>query len=99
MIKEYHNNYKPSFEDMVTNVSEWLHSTDEALRNRFLNSKFEDLVTYHHSLGRTIRNHFSLWQWAWEPVLEDGIDVSTNHPDNVSMRVIEEVWKQAKFPH
>jgi hypothetical protein len=28
----------------------------------------------------------------WMPVLQEGIDCSEEHPDAISMRVVEKVW-------
>lgn len=54
----------------------------------------ENLIALHHSFGRSIRNTYDLWQRDWVPEIEDGIDVSPNHPDAVSMRIIETVWER-----
>ena len=53
----------------------------------------QDLISFHHTLGRHIRNAHGLWELGHEPVIEDGIDVSKNHPDNISMRIIEAIWQ------
>lgn len=51
-----------------------------------------ELIRYHHSLGRAIRNAFGLWQRPWKEKLDkDGVDVSPDHPDAVSMKIIEAV--------
>ena len=39
-------------------------------REKFMAEKLEDLVLYHHTLGRRIRNHFGLWKHDWEPLGE-----------------------------
>lgn len=55
---------------------------------------FADLVQFHHTVGRWIRNHYNLWDYEWEPVVgSDGVDYSPNHPDAVSQRIIEHVWR------
>lgn len=51
----------------------------------------ENLVSYHHSLGRSIRNEFNLWKFNWAPELKDGVDYSPYHPDNLSMTIIDKV--------
>lgn len=53
-----------------------------------------ELVRYHHTLGRWIRNHFGLWALTWVPVIVNGFDVSENNPEQLSMRVIEAVWER-----
>lgn len=56
----------------------------------------DDLISYHHSAGRLIRNEYKLWENAWVPEIIDGVDCSPNHPDAVSMRIIERVWELVK---
>lgn len=63
--------------------------------NDFLDTPEHMLILYHSSVGRTIRNEYGLWEYDWAPEIVDGIDVSANHPDAVSMRIIREVWKRA----
>ena len=64
-----------------------------------------DLVKYHHTWGTAIRNEFSLWatdhpltkNWHQNPDdrnIVDGVDFSDDHPDSVSMRIMELVHKK-----
>lgn len=84
-----------TFEKMVSIVTEWLSKAPQSAQADFKNCPFDQLVSFHHSLGRNIRNEFKLWGREWEPQIEYGVDISDNHPDSISMRVIEEVWKRA----
>lgn len=61
-------------------------------QNTFMETPRDKLHLYHHGLGTQIRNRFHLWEHKWEPVLENGVDVSPNHPDAISMKVIEMLW-------
>lgn len=54
----------------------------------------DELVTLHHTLGRAIRNFYNLWSRPWKPKIKDGVDVSPDHPDAISMSVIEKVWEK-----
>jgi hypothetical protein len=87
-------------DEMIITVFKWFIQESDVVRQQFLETRFADLVVYHNSLGRKIRNHFELWSNKWEPELEirNGIecDVSPNHPDAVSMRVIEKFWMVAQ---
>lgn len=56
--------------------------------------KKSDLISLHHSLGQHIRNVFQLWKIKWKPKVENGIDMSPDHPDEISMRIIEAAWKR-----
>lgn len=82
------------FEDMVAEVSGWLDKEDEKNRNEFINTEKDRLVTYHNSLGKTIRNEFKLWELSWTPEIINGVDMSRDHPDAISMRVIETIWNK-----
>lgn len=46
--------------------------------------KFEELIRIHHNVGRKVRNGLSLWK----------IDLKGVHPDEYSMKIIEEIWKR-----
>lgn len=72
----------PSFEDMETEIINWFDLATSFEQERFLQTKKEDLILYHHSLGRKIRNDFNLWENLDE------------HPDILSMRLIESVWSK-----
>lgn len=84
---------------IVFTVFKWFTEESDVVREQFLQTRFTDLVKYHNSLGRKIRNEFKLWSNKWEPELEmrNGIecDISPNHPDAVSMRIIEKFWMMA----
>jgi hypothetical protein len=90
---------KRAFDEMVDEVFNWIEGEPQENIDQFLGVKEENLFMYHDTLGRTIRNHFRLWEHPWTPIFQvvDGIkiDVSNEHPDAISMRVIEEVWKRA----
>lgn len=87
-------------QEMIDEVYGWLEGEPDEGRDRFLSSSKQDLSKYHDTLGRSIRNHLKLWEREWEPVMENqsGIDVdaSPDHPDQVSMRIIEAVWQRAQ---
>jgi len=56
------------------------------------------LDSMHHGLGTYIRNQYKLWEIPWEPEMKEYMgcmcDCSPYHPDNMSMTIIEEVWKR-----
>ena len=85
-----------TFDDMVVIVEHWFYKNTDQNRKEFLETPKEKLIMYHKSLGKSIRNEFKLWETEWKPSIRDGIDYSPDHPDQVSMRVIEEVWKRLK---
>ena len=81
-------------EEILEEVFRWYLETEEKQQYSFKNCKKENLVTYHNSLGRNIRNEFKLWDVDWEPEIVNGVDISPNHPDQVSFDIIVEVWKK-----
>lgn len=48
-----------------------------------------DLIQFHHSTGRYIRNHYGLWNL-------DNTLVKDTHPDDLSMAIITLVWKRVR---
>ena len=87
---------KSSFEEMVDEVYSWIEGEPKENIDKFLDMRKDELFKYHHTLGRSIRNTFKLWSTEWVPELIDGVDHSSNHPDHISMRVIEDVWERAR---
>lgn len=82
--------------EMIDTVFQWLVEESKIPQQEFLKTPFSKLVAYHDSLGRKIRNEFKLWENAWTPDIRNGVDYSPDHPDAVSMRVIEAVWQRAQ---
>ena len=85
------------FQDFAQQISGYMFTqcSSEELTN-FFETKEEDLIKYHHTFGRYIRNHFLLWKYDWDPEIKriSGtlVDCSPNHPDNLSQRLIHYVW-------
>lgn len=52
-----------------------------------------DMIEYHHTVGRWIRNHYKLWERPYTPEInQHGVDVSEQHPDAISDRILQKVW-------
>lgn len=51
-------------------------------------------VGLHHGFGTYIRNEYELWQRPWTPKIVDGCDYAEDHPDQISMRIIEKILKK-----
>jgi len=62
----------------------------------FFNMLEHELGILHHGFGPMIRNHYGLWQHGWKPVIIDGCDHSERRRDQVSMRIIRELWKRGQ---
>lgn len=91
--------YQMSFDDIVSDMqTEISNQWSEEAKTGFFLAEYgnNSLIGYHHSLGQHIRNKYKLWSRKWEPFLIDNVDYSSNHPDNVSMRIIEELWRQGQ---
>lgn len=81
-------------EQMVNDLFHWLTVEAGEAAYPFFAAKREDLISYHHTLGQSIRNQYRIWERKWEPELRNGIDYSPNHPDAISQRVIEKTWEK-----
>lgn len=53
-----------------------------------------DLIQYHSGIGMAIRNAYNLWKVKWKPKIVNGVDMSPDHPDQVSMKIIERLWEK-----
>lgn len=85
----------PSVDEMANDViSNWFPKVSEYERNEFISTAKDDLIRFHHGLGTDIRNAYGLWNLKWKPQIVDGIDVSSGHPDAVTMSVITKVWER-----
>lgn len=82
------------FELMVTETIGFLNEEPYKVALEFFETPEHMLIRYHSSLGQSIRNEFGLWENDWTPEIVDGCDMSDDHPDAISMRVIREVWKR-----
>lgn len=80
-------------DELAEKVINLLHEDD---RQYLKETCKDDLILLHHTLGRHIRNQFGLWELKWTPVIVDGIDVSEDHPDAISMKIIERTWEILK---
>jgi hypothetical protein len=81
--------------DMVKEV--YIEMRETALLSEyeiFAGCKKDDLIEYHSTMGRHIRNKYGLWKNPWTPEPDsNGFDCSPDHPDSVSMKVIEDIWR------
>lgn len=91
---KYYEEKEMTFDEQVETVIEWYEKAPKKVQEGFSNTPKEKLIRFHESLGRDIRNRFNLWENKWTPKIEGGIDVSEDHPDSVSMRIIEAVWEK-----
>lgn len=86
-------NKEEIIEDLRKEIAENWSDED---RSAFYLAVYNDtsLINLHHSFGTYIRNKYKLWTIPWEPELRDGTDYSPDHPDQISMTIIEELWKR-----
>lgn len=79
---------------MVLEVLSWYYKAPLAEQFDFKYASEPELIDWHDSLGRDIRNIFKLWDRPWVPNIVNGTDISDQHPDQISMSIIEEVWRR-----
>lgn len=88
-----------TFDEIVNDLLlyQWSEKDKQVLKN----TPEKDLIMYHHSVGRWIRNHYKLWDKNnpltlkdYQPNIQNGVDYSERHPDAISMKIIVTAWKQ-----
>ena len=62
-------------------------------RTYIQNTNEKDLIRFHSNLGRQIRNKFLLWDGNIK-LAEDMRLPKDTHPDEVSQKIIEALWKR-----
>ena len=82
------------FNEIVDDIFEKISQQSDA--NELFGCKKHDLILFHDNLGRQIRNRYDLWKYEWKEEIVSGVDVSPNHPDQISQRIIEAVWKKGQ---
>lgn len=65
--------------------------------NELKSTNEEDLIDWHHSLGQHIRNKYKLWSRSWTPNIVNGIDMSEDHPDTLSMKIVTEIYNMLRL--
>lgn len=95
-----------SFDEIVALELSKLTKTDVAVLTSL---KRDELTQLHHWYGQALRNEYQLWhtspltkRWREDPSSRDirqGIDYSDDHPDSVSMKLIEAIWDRLNAPN
>lgn len=77
-----------------------LSKLDEQTKRALRDLPQTDLIMCHHTFGRWIRNFYRLWEQDnpytmlhHQPDLQNGVDHSVTHPDYVSQKIIERLWR------
>lgn len=79
--------------EIVDQVYEWYKAWSPEDQATF---RTTPAIQFHFGLGMGIRNEFRLWEKPWtEEIDERGVDVSPEHPDNLSQRIIKLVQERA----
>lgn len=79
-----------AYEATYTLMGEIWENFSEEDKKWFLNTPAAEM---HLDLGMHLRNHAHLWSYEWEPLIENGVDISVNHPDALSNKVIRDFQK------
>lgn len=80
--------WKPETVEQCMVAIEQLLTAQE--NDQLIKSSEDDLIMYHHGLGRWIRNNWDLWQGG--PLLNHMKTLGFTHPDDMSQSLIEEYW-------
>ena len=62
---------------------------DDHIKQDIIATPFNELIKYRQTLGAWIQNNFGLWNIR-NPITS--LVIGVRHPDETSMRVIEEMW-------
>lgn len=77
------------------NITNIIKTTTENLSaeeiSELLGMQLDDLIDLHHTLGQDIRNNYDLW-FNGSLCLEFQKHTGYDHPDDISMYIIEQVW-------
>lgn len=92
------------FDEIVDDLEQRLKLED---KKELANMKREDLPMLHHGMGTWIRNSYDLWwgnplteKWRTDPAgrtMINGVDHSKDHPDSLSMRIIETLYDRISY--
>ena len=83
VVKEVPKTVKAAVDELMIRMS-------DAEKEKFSKEKEENLIMFHHGLGRWIRNNFGLWS----DNVELAKDCGEMHPDDASGVIIEALWKR-----
>lgn len=89
----------------MTGKSKELKTVEEAIdfitselspaeKKHLASKRKEDLIGLHLRWGMTIRNWLGLWSPYSEIIRDFGVRTVNNHPDDVSMYIIENIWEK-----
>lgn len=84
-----------TLKEVLDTILAEMHSTNKEYIRKV---KEEDLIQFHHNLGRHIRNKFLLWDGNIILAKDMGVAPGT-HADEVSQKIIEALWKRLNDEH
>ena len=79
-----------TLEEILNKICSEMHQTN---KNYIKQVKEEDLIQFHSTLGRQIRNRFLLWDTDFDLLIDMGLPLDTC-ADGVSQKIIEALWKK-----
>lgn len=91
--KLFRRKKKLSENEIVDDIIKHLSEKDS---DYLKNMERDELGSLHFFMGMQIRNTYGLWKRKWEPKIIDGVDHAEDHPDAISMRIIEKIYDKLK---
>ena len=76
-------------------VADILAGMSEGDKETLRNTKYDDLILFHHGWGTGIRNYYGLWRGN-EALIKDACGGTLCHPDDASMVIIERAWEKVQ---
>jgi len=74
-------------------ITQLLLDLTQSEKDKIAAMKENDLILLHHGFGTGIRNQFGLWGGN-SALIKDCSGSKETHPDDVSMIIIERLWKK-----
>ncbi|MDE1830599.1 MAG: hypothetical protein KGI25_09780 [Thaumarchaeota archaeon] len=78
-------------------VEDLFNTWDDKSKKEFLAVGYENLIMLHHGFGTSIRNIYGLWHPKYPGSIPG--DLGDGHPDGISMKIIEGLYKRIETQH
>jgi Ca2+-binding EF-hand superfamily protein len=78
-----------SIDDCMAEISKEISPSEQI---RFSHFPKDELVLYHHTFGRWVRNHFKLWED--NDFTSHLKSLGFRHPDDMSTALLKEFWNR-----
>ena len=85
---------RPNDREIINIVHNWYNNSSLRLQSEFKETDFDRLAVFMSTLGLQIIEFFNLRAYEWKEKIIEGVDVSTESPEAIALRVIETLWRE-----